>query len=408
MKKVIFAIFILAIFLVACNDQNIEIAQWGGLDRSSFYPDKDLLDKWEEGGPDLIWKYDSLGCGYASAAVLSDKVITIATTDSISYVVAFDHKGSVLYKERLGREWMANFPGNRSSPIICDGFGYFQGSLGVLYCFNVDNGKVVWSKDLFKDFDGVNNHYGITENFVINGEKIFVTPGGQKNNIIALNRFNGDLIWSISANKEESAYGSPNIIKIGNKKYLIAFTKGSLFSIDPESGEIFWSMALEGKSTKGITPVYKDGYLYAGAGYKNGYMKLKIADDGRSVETIWVNKDITNGMNGGFIYGDKLYTGTGGHPAKMFCSIDLDTGKIVDSLKMNPPMTTIGADGKAYVYLFRSGEIKLIDLENGLKIVGSLHIPGGIEKEHCSCPVIHDGRLYVRHDNNLFVYNIKE
>ena len=39
--------------------------------------------------------------------------------------------------------------------------------------------------------------------------KLFVTPGGPVNNIVALNRLNGNLIWSCKAEGEQSAYCTP-------------------------------------------------------------------------------------------------------------------------------------------------------------------------------------------------------
>lgn len=407
MKKLQHLISVISFLLLlqSCQSNKNEISQWRGPNRDGIYPAKDLLKEWPENGPELIWKYDDLGCGYASAAVLSDKVITIATLDSLSYVIAFNHQGDVLYKKELGPEWMTNFPGINSTPQIFGGLGYLQGGLGILYCFDVETGETKWTKDLFADFDGKNIRYGITENFVIDGEKIFVTPGGEEYNMLALNRFTGDLIWSNKGNAELSAYGCPNMITSGTTKQLINFTESTLFSVNPDNGETNWEYPLVDKATKGNVPVYKDGFLYVMAGYKNGMLKLEISEDGKSVEKIWQNEKISLGFGDGVFLGECYYAGSSSRERK-FCCIDSKTGAIIDSIDMFVPVVIIAADEMIYAYNFR-GKFNLIKpTEAGMKLVSSFTVKGGKENEHCSFPVIYDSRLYIRHDNSLFVYNI--
>lgn len=397
--------FVLALIIFTQCTKKVEISQWRGPNRDGIYPEKNLLKEWPENGPELLWKYDELGCGYASAAVLSDKVITIATIDSTSFVIAFDHDGNVIYNKELGPEWVANFPGMNSSPLIYGDLGYVLGGLGDLYCFNQKTGDIVWTKNLFTDFDGKNNSFGVTENFLIDGEKLFVTPGGQKHNMIALNRITGELIWSNPGNGELNAYGCPNIIHVGEKQYLINYTVSSLFSLDPNTGETLWRFPLEIETSRANTPLYINGYLYALAGYKSGFIKLKISDDGKSVEEVWRNKVFDDGM-GDVIYLNNTFYAGSPYKYKFLGAIDPNTGEAIDSLKMNTSLTLIAADNMIYAYNFR-GQFSLVKPdENGMKLVSSFEVKGGKENQHCSHPVIHNGRLYIRHDNSLFVYNI--
>lgn len=106
MRQLIFVIVAVA-FFTQCNSKQ-EIVQWRGPNRDGIYPEKSLLTQWPDGGPKLLWKYDSLGFGYSSATVTSGKVYTIGTVDSISYVFTFDTAGKLLWKKPLGKDWMVN------------------------------------------------------------------------------------------------------------------------------------------------------------------------------------------------------------------------------------------------------------------------------------------------------------
>ena len=87
--------------------------------------------------------------------------------------------------------------------------------------------------------------------------------------------------------------------------------------------------------------------------------------------------------------------------------VDWNTGVPIDSLEIDSRITTlIAAEGLLYSYSY-GGDFSLLQHdETGFKTISTFRVEGGIKKQHCSHPVIKDGRLYVRHDNSLFVYNI--
>ncbi len=408
MKKTKIA-FVLAIIIFTQCTKKVEISQWRGENRNGIYQEENLLEKWPEDGPELIWENKDLGCGYSSAAVISDKVITAGTLDSITYLFAFSHEGEILWKSKLGKEWMTNFPGINSTPLLYGDLGYIIDGLGKLYCFNVEDGTVQWTKDVFNDFDGVNNKYGITENFLIDGEKLFCTPGGKKNNVIALNRFNGELIWTCPGEGQASAYCSPSIINHNEKRYLITATDSAILSINPDNGKLAWSYNL-GKNwgTKANMPVYKNNHLFIPTNSAVGSSMLKIAEDGNSVKEVW-NTSYLNRNRGEVVVLDDVIYGTHNRKKKIF-KLDWNTGNVLDSLQLEQASTLI-SDGKMIYSYDHAGNIQLItDSNEGLESVSSFEFKLDSITErrifHCSYQVIHDGRLYVRCDNILRVYSI--
>jgi len=384
-----------------------EISQWRGPNRDGIYPEKNLLKEWPAEGPELLWKYENLGKGYASAAVLFDKVLTIATLDSISYIMAFDHEGGILYKKELGPEWMTNFPGSRSTPLLYDKLGYYLGALGVLYCFEIETGEVKWTKDLFTEFDGKNNRYGITENLLIEGDQLFCMPGGKKDNVIALNKNTGELIWRCDGNGGASVYASPILIEMANEKYLITISDSTVLSVNIKDGSLAWKYNMY---TGNPLPIYKEGYLFL-MDYitekDRGAIMLKIADDGKSVAKEWFSNSLNVvAMFGGELIIDNKIYGSNSKQKGVFC-IDWKTGVAIDSIKNNSLISTlIAADDMIYSYGFEGNISLLKHDENGFNIVSTFRVEGGLKNQHCSHPVIHNSRLYIRHDNSLFVYDI--
>jgi len=404
MKKTFVINLFLVLLVSTINAQ--ENTYWLGPNRDGMYLEKNLLTKWPDGGLNLIWKFDGLGVGYTSASITNDRVYITGTTDSISYLFSLNHQGELQWKKELGKEWTINYPGVRSTPQIYDGLGYILSGRGVIYCFNSVNGDILWTIDLYKQYDGRAVKFGITENFLIEGDKLFCTPGGIDANIIALNRKTGSLIWKSKGVGEESAYCSPRFFEFNGVKYLLTITAKSILALNPENGNVIWSHdLLYPNGIHGNTPIYRDGYIFAMNGWNFGSVMLKLADDGKSVSEVWRSKLFDLEHGGVVLLGDNIYGAD--WTTKHFSCVDWKTGVVKDSVKVISPSSMISAEGLIYCYTY-AGEVALVKpLESGFEIISKFKVDG-IKRDHISFPVINKGRLYIRYANTLWVYSISK
>jgi len=73
-------------------------SQWQGPDRNSMFPETGLLQEWPEGGPELLWRNDSLGMGHSSASVTNEAIYITGMPDSTGGVLyCFDLKGNLIW-----------------------------------------------------------------------------------------------------------------------------------------------------------------------------------------------------------------------------------------------------------------------------------------------------------------------
>ncbi len=401
MKKLL--LFTVTIVIIT-NSYSQEIVQWRGENRDGKYNETGLLKKWPETGPKLLWHFDELGPGHSSVAVSDDIIYTSGTIDDNGYIFAFNSEGKLLWKKQYGKEWVENWDGARTTPLIHGTKLYTLSGMGNLVCMNKKNGSIIWEVDIFNDYDGVNLSWGITENLVIDGDKIFCTAGGVEANVIALNKDNGKLIWKCKAKSDKSAYNSPLIIKRGDKKILVTVSVSAILGIDISDGKLLWSY--DNPNKYGIhpnTPYYKDGYLYCLSGYREGGVMLKLSKDGNSVSEHWKNNSISSKM-GGFVYHNNRIYGACDHNKKWVC-LDWNTGKEIFSANFIRYGNIIFADGMFYLYGL-DGKIALVKAkEDKFELAGSFKVPYG-EKQHWAHPVIADKKLYVRHGTSLMVYSL--
>ena len=392
--------------LVHANLISQEIAQWRGPGRDGIYNETGLLKVWPENGPTLLWHFEGLGEGHASAAVTNDRIYTAGILQGIGYLFCFDLAGKPVWKIPYGEEWTESWPGVRSTPLVYNRKIYQLSGMGKLLCRRSDNGDFVWSVDVLKDYQGPNIKWGVTENLLIDGNKLFCTVGGTDANVIALDPETGKLIWKSSGKGEPSAYCSPALIKLPNRHVLVTHTANSILGIDAENGKLLWSVDQPNKwSVHANTPLYHDGYIYCVSGYGKGGVMLKLADDGSSVQEVWRNTNLDNRMGGFVLVNGKIF-GSDDAGKAWYC-LDWKTGTPMYSEKITGRGNIIFSDGMLYLY-GDNGEVVLAEaLPDSFKKAGVFKVPFGTD-QHWAHLVIKNGRLYVRHGNSLMVYDIRK
>ena len=391
------------LFLSACNRQT-EIAQWRGLHRDGHYPDKGLLKEWPSAGLQLLWANDSVGDGYGSPVVIHDALYVTGAIDSTAYLFSFDIKGNLRWKVAYGSEWVANFPGSRSAPTVIDNLIYVSSGKGDIVCLNRKDGGKIWSVNLFSELHGKNTVFGYSEGLLIKDKMVYCTPGGADTNVVALNRYTGDLIWKCKGMGQVSAFCAPQIINHGKQNIPLTFSELSMLGIDADNGTLLFTHKQDTAGNVHCNaPIYDKGYLYYVAGDGNRSVKLKLSDNGDSISEVWRCKLFDNIM-GGVVKVDNRLIATG-HRKQELMSLDMDKGEVTQRLKIGRG-ATICADNMVYLYDER-GNVHLID-PNGpeMKEVSTFKVTRGT-KEHFSHPVIANGTLYIRHGKSLMAYNIK-
>jgi len=198
--------------LLSCKQQVIENQnwQWRGENRDGIYlKETGLLKVWPDDGPELLWHFDKLGEGHTSVAISTEKIYITGMHDDRLILYVLDMTGKLLVEKEIGKEWNANWNGTRSSVCINDGKLYIFNALGTLFCLDQTSLQEVWKKELIAEYGCRNLMFGITENPLIVGDKIFMTTGGETHNMIALDKHTGGLIWTSQGTGMVSSYCSP-------------------------------------------------------------------------------------------------------------------------------------------------------------------------------------------------------
>jgi outer membrane protein assembly factor BamB len=412
MKNRTLTIILFSLFYGFTNAQ--DISEWREENRTGVSAEKGLYKSWPAAGPTLIWSNLELAKGFSSPSFGTNTIYITGNKGSEDIMFALDMNGKILWQTVFGRAWTQSNPESRATPTVEGNRVYCSSGLGDLACIDGTTGKIIWSYKASELHKGTYGSWGIAESLLIDGNKVFYSPGGPETMTIALNKTTGNLIWKSPGLDDKPGYVSPILIEYGGKKMLINVSLGHVFAVDPSNGEIIWKVAhLAGDSRwdliKCVTPLFYEGRVYVTGGYDTGGMMIDIAKDGKSAKIAWTDEvlDVHHGgvvLINGYIYGANWLNNGNGN----WCCIEWNTGKKMWEEHWNNKGSIISAEGMLYIYDEKNGNVGLL-MANPEKfdLVSSFKVTQGDTGPFWAHPVIHNGVLYLRHSNALMAYNIK-
>ncbi len=401
-------IIILNIFIISISSAEI-LSQWRGPHRDGKYAETGLFKSWPSNGPNMLWSFDGLGAGHGSVAIAHERIYVTGMQDQNGVLYCLDMDGKLLWKKLYGPEWDGSYPGARTSPTIVDDLLYLESGQGVVFCFNALTGNLVWSVDLLKTFNAENIRWGMTESLLIDGDRVICTPGGPKHNVAALDRFTGNTIWTSPGNGDPAAYCSPILVEYQGTRLFVTMTSESIIGLDADSGEFYWAVPQhQNNKIHANTPIYHNGKIVCSSATSkddlDGTVQLELLNKGKSVKVVWRNTEFPNLM-GGVILQDGYLYGAEYRKSKWYC-INWNTGDIEYINESFGGGVITWADGLFYCYA-EKGNMGLVKASHeSFTVISQFPVTLGTD-QHWAHPVIHGGRLYIRHGNAILAYKIQ-
>jgi outer membrane protein assembly factor BamB len=397
---------------------------WRGPKRDALSPDTALLKSWKPGGPPLAFKASGLGGGFSSVAVAGGRIYTLGDKDGSQHLLALDAKdGRIVWTAKVGAPWVDEYGGPRGTPTVDGGSVYAIGTEGDLVCVDAANGQERWRRSFPKDFGGqVMSIWKFSESPLVDGDRVIVTPGVKDALLVALDKRTGKEIWRTREipdlgpkGKDGAGYSSVVVSNAAGVKQYVQLTGRGLVGVRADDGRLLWNYNRVANDVANIsTPVVKDDYVFASTGYQTGSVLLKLERQGAggvaAKEVYFLDPKTFQNHHGGFVLvGDHIYGGHGHNKGFPIC-VEMATGKVVwggDTRNAGTgSAAVVYADGSLY-FRYQNGLVVLIEATpTGYNEKGSFSIPD-VKNPSWPHPVVVGGRLYLREQDNLYVYDVK-
>jgi outer membrane protein assembly factor BamB len=383
--------------------------QWRGPDRTGVSTETGLLKQWPQEGPKLLWKATGLGGGFSTPSIVAGRIYLMGTKGGNEYVFALDVKdGKEIWSSKVGPIASAGYAGPRATPTTDGDYLYTLGSDSDLVCMEMATGKVVWQKNLQKNFGGRRGKWAYAESPLIDGDVLICTPGGSEATLLALNKKTGAVIWKAAVpGGDAAAYSSVIVAEAGNVKQYVQFLSRGVVGVDAKTGKYLWRYNKTANGTANIpTPIFHDGFVFSASGYGTGggLVKLTAGSDSVSASEVYFTRDMANHHGGVVRIGDHLY---GTNEGNLLC-LDFKTGARKWQDRSVGKGSVTYADGHLYVRSER-GPIALVEATpTGYKEKGRFDQPNRSKERAWPHPVVANGRLYLRDQDILLCYDVKQ
>ena len=403
------------------NDQQ-PISEWREENRTGVSAETGLLTSWPDEGPGLIWMNTELPKGHSSVTLGNNTIYTTGFDGESDVLIALDTYGKIKWQTPYGRPWNESNPESRCTPTVEGDRVYVSSGFGDLASIDGTSGEIIWSLKASEIYKGTYGQWGIADSPIIDGQKMYFSPGGPETMTIALDKTTGELIWKSESINSNPGYVSPILIEYAGKKMIVNVSLTYIYAIDASNGALLWKIKHEDAVDhsgylarwpglpfiKCVTPLYHEGKIYVTGGYDTGAAMLSLTEDGNNITVDWADKvlDVHHGgvvLLDGYIYGANWLSNGDGN----WCCIEWDSGKKMWEEHWNNKGSIISAEGLLYIYDERHGNVGLLrpDTEK-FDLISSFKIKEG-SGPYWAHPVINSGVLYIRHGEALMAYNIK-
>jgi outer membrane protein assembly factor BamB len=401
--------------------------QWLGPGRDSVWRESGVVAKFPKDGPPVRWRA-TVGGGFAGPVVAKGRVY-VADRDSnrrLERVLCLSEAdGALLWKHEYECPYAISYPaGPRVAPLVSSGKVYTLGAEGKLLCLDASAGTLLWSRDFKEDFGIKAPMWGFAGHPLLDGKRLICLAGGPGSTVVAFDKDTGTEIWrALSA--AEPGYSSPVIYEADGKRQLILWHPEAANSLDPETGEVYWSVPFKSGTGMTIATPRKLGDFLFFTTFYSGSLMLRLDPAKPAATTAWctlkVSEMNTTHLNAvmctpfledGYIYGVCSY-------GQLRC-LKMDTGERV--WETFQATTSGGPVRWANAFIVKNGDRFFLFNEKGDLIIAKLSPRGyeEISRAHLleptgeangrkvvwSHPAFANRRVYARNDKEIICVDL--
>ena len=391
--------------------------QFHGPGRDNISVEKGLLKRWPDGGPSLVRTAKGIGHGFSTVSIADNRIFTAGNIDGRTVITAMDMDGKILWQSDGGKAWQkpSPHPGTRGTPTIDGDYVYYESPHGQVVCLKAETGEKVWTRNILKDFSSENIKWGLSESLLIDGPRVIVCPGGSDTAMAALDKTTGKTRWKAPATPDGdlAGYASPILVEHEGLRLIVTLTAKAIIGVDADTGELLFRVDHESYADENVlTPLFRDGCIFIST-IKAGSVKWKLNVDGKtaSLSEVWRSKELDSHHDAIILAGGYLYGSSRIYNQKLWVCLDWKTGHKRYAEKGVGRGSVTYAGGMLYT-LSEEGQMGLVGANpKHHRVISQFKVPrqgeGPNWDRYWAHPVVCDGRLYLRHSDNLYVYDVR-
>jgi len=340
-------IVLLAVF---ASPVHAQWTQYGGPNQDFKVADPGIALTWPDDGPRKIWSR-KLGEGYSAILADQNRVYTMYRERRNEVVVCLDAKtGTTVWEYRYESMPIKGHEsdygnGPNATPLLYDGRLYTIGIAGLMRCLDATNGKLIWSHDLWFDYEPLPvNEFGYSSSPVAHDNTVIAQMGGKSASLAAFDAKDGRRLWK--GLDYPTTFSTPKLMRLNGRTQLVVCTADGVIGVAVNKPQMLWRYPVVNREKQNIAmPVRLDDDELFFSTWEAGSRRLRLVEhsspvpppardrvtierDGIRVEEVWSARQPQFMYSSGVQFGDYIYGSTGTNVSAAMCAVNVRTGKL--------------------------------------------------------------------------------
>jgi len=284
----------------------------------------------------------------------------------------------------------------QATPALLDGRLCCLGYTGLLKCFDAATGRVLWEKDLVKEFDATPVQFGFSASPLVHNGNFVVHVGGKQAALAAFRAGDGTVAWK--SGPGEPSYATPVLARLAGEEQIVQVTRDAILAVVPGSGATRWTYALpEAGLTNVPTPIplAGDRLFVSGQGLRGSrLLQIRRTGDTLAVTEVWKNDKVQLFYCNAIADGDAVFA----NASQFIGALSLTDGRMLWRERGQADANLVRA-GNEYLVLRGDGQLSCGRLTvNGPDVKPGRRVLDG----RCwAPPTLVDNVLYVRDESEI-------
>ncbi len=381
---------ILSAILITTLAQAEDWPHWRGPTYNGISAEKGIADTWPEGGPKSVWKA-KIGLGFSGISVQNQRAVTVGHADDRDTVWCFNaDNGEVVWKHSydsdLGDKYFDGGP--TGTPSMRGDVVVVLSRWGDVFCLDAATGKVRWSKNVQKETGARIPDWGFSGSPLLLGELAILNVGSGG---VALKLSDGSIAWR--SKDQEAGYSTALPTQVKNQPVVLLASGKSYAAIHSKTGEEIWRFPWPTQyGVNAADPILDGDRVLISSGYGQGAALIAIGEG--TPKVVWQNKNLRTQMNPGVLIQGHVYGIDGDTTTKATLKcINVQTGEVRWTEAGIGSGSVVGVGSRLLVLTDRGELIWAPAVPEGFKPLARAQVLGG---KCWTAPTLANGKVYCR------------
>jgi outer membrane protein assembly factor BamB len=266
--------------------------QWGGPNRDCIWRETGIVRTLPAGELPRVWSV-ALGEGYSGPAVADGKVFV---TDFFDRDAARGNErvhcinaetGANLWTHAYPVRYDISYPaGPRATPVVDGDRVYTVGATGMMFCFKISDGAILWQKDFKKDYETTLPTWGMAASPLILDDQVITLVGGANGaTVVSFQKDSGKELWR-AIDDHQVGYCPPMLAEVNGMPQVVVWHPNSVTGLDPMNGDQIWDVPFSVNAGLCISTPRQVGNRLFLTSFYNGSLMLEFNGD-KTPKTVW-------------------------------------------------------------------------------------------------------------------------